>query len=134
MGKWEIVVWGDQFTKFLRKLKSEDQLVLKAALDFVLAEHGVGICESEWGKPLGGGLYEFRVRRAPARPGEVAIHKAVLFRIFCTFTSGRIVILLSAYDKGRDNSRGRQQREINHARKILTEYRSQGLRDIHLNA
>jgi hypothetical protein len=32
------------------------------AMGEILQYMGVEVCETEWGKPLGGGLYEFRVR------------------------------------------------------------------------
>jgi hypothetical protein len=43
----------------------------------------------------------------------------VLLRVFCTSRAGEIVMLLHAYDKGRDPSRKRQQTEIAEARRRL---------------
>jgi putative component of toxin-antitoxin plasmid stabilization module len=102
-------------------------IVLKAAIDFVLAEHGIDICRSNWGKPLGGGLYEFRVRKAPSDSGIAGSSRPVLLRLFCTFTGNQVVVLLGGYDKGREPSRGRQQKEINRARKLLSEFNARPL-------
>lgn len=35
---------------------------LLSALEHVLSHLGVGVCGTEWGKQLGGGLFEFRIR------------------------------------------------------------------------
>lgn len=55
---------GDRFEKFFLGLPEYEQAVLEAAITHVLAVRGIDICNGEWGKPLGEGLYEFRVRRA----------------------------------------------------------------------
>lgn len=62
-----------------------------------------------WIRPLGAGLFEFRIR-----------DENVLIRIFFSYKQGRIVLLLGGYDKGADSSSKRQQREISLARKRLT--------------
>lgn len=88
------------------------------------------------GKNLGGGLYEFRIRRsldtilnqygtgAESLRGSAARSK-VLLRVFCTFRGNRIVLLLGGYDKGRDPSAKRQSREIKRARQALEVWRRQ---------
>ena len=38
------------------------RLAAVAAIEQVLASQGTDVCETEWGKNLGKGLYEFRVR------------------------------------------------------------------------
>jgi len=65
--------------KFYRDLESGDEpardwlvgltgteepkrLAALAAVECVLKVHGTDVCETEWGKNLGNGLYEFRVR------------------------------------------------------------------------
>lgn len=127
---WTLEVAGDSFERFMRKLPGYEQAVVDAAIRHVLAVEGIGICDSEWGKALGGGLYEFRVRRsltAILSSAGVAdagrARRAVLVRVFCAFSGNRVVILLGGYDKGRDPSVKRQQREIAAARATLSAWK-----------
>ena len=88
------------------------------------------------GKPLGDGLYEFRIRLAlraimtwgkPADdepPTEISGRK-VLLRIFLTFHGSKIILLFHGYDKGKDPSERRQQKEIKKARKALASWKGQ---------
>lgn len=124
---WTIDYEGAAFERFFTTLPGYEQTVLVAAIEHVLARHGIDICSGEWGKPLGDGLYEFRVRRslqailseagidAPEVPGA---DRGVLLRVFCTFHGDKIVLLYRGYDKKRDPSEKRQQREIAKARKL----------------
>lgn len=64
MTKWTIEYEGDAFARFFSGLGNYEQAVLTAAIEHVLAVHGIDICSGEWGKPLSGGLYEFRVRKS----------------------------------------------------------------------
>jgi hypothetical protein len=116
--------------QFLEGLKEPKRAAAEAALVYVLARQGAAVCRSEWGKALGGGLYEFRIRheldeilRAAGR-GDLAskwtsAEAKVLLRVFFTMDGDKVVLLLAGYDKGADPSDKRQQREINTARKHL---------------
>lgn len=124
---WTIEYEGAGFERFLRSLPGYEQAVLIAAIEHVLARHGIDICAGEWGKPLGSGLYEFRVRRSlTAILSEAGVDAAgfpgadrgVLLRVFCTFYGDKVVLLYQGYDKKRDPSEKRQQREIAQARKV----------------
>lgn len=42
-----------------------------AAIEHVLIPDGIGVCASEWGRSLGGGLFELRIRHAAAPVAEV---------------------------------------------------------------
>jgi hypothetical protein len=75
---------------------------------------------SEWLKPLGDGLHEFRVRHsaeevsrmfADELPGT-APAEPVLLRVSVHFHGNNVVLLLSGHDKGEDPSEKRQQRAI----------------------
>jgi putative component of toxin-antitoxin plasmid stabilization module len=124
---WTITYEGDKFERFLLSLPEYEQAVLVAAIESVLKVYGVNICEGEWGRPLGDGLYEFRVKKSLGalldtagvdvlrRPGD---DQKVLLRVFCAFHGNKIVLLYHGYDKKRDPSKKRQQREINKARKL----------------
>lgn len=107
--------------------------VLDVAIRTVLARQGHNICATEWGKALGGGLYEFRVRRELATicresgveiPAEVSGCGRVLLRVFFAVYGKRIVLLLAGYDKGADPSVRRQGKEIKRARKLLREHQT----------
>jgi hypothetical protein len=105
---------------------------LGTALREVLQRHGLAVCQGEWGKHLGGGVFEFRVRhsaeetvrmftrRAPKeepRPDKIAL------RVFGHAHGNKLVLLLAGYDKSADPSDRREEREIELARKRLAEYR-----------
>lgn len=134
MTSWSIDYEGDLFERFFFSLPEYEQAVLTAAIEHVLVVHGIDICAGEWGTPLGGGLYEFRVRRsldailAEARidppHGDLAgTDRQVLLRVFCTFHGNRIVLLYSGYNKKKDPSERRQRQEIKRARKAHEEWK-----------
>ena len=83
----------------------------------LLQRYGVSICDTEFGRQLGGGLFEFRLRLKAPTDGESA-----LVRVFCHAAGGRVILLLGGYGKGKDSGRRRQDREIKVARRRLTEY------------
>lgn len=134
-GPWKLEYARPSFERFFRKLAPYEQAVLAAALKQVLSVHGPDICQGEWGKPFGAGLYEFRVRRSlrailsETREDSAkripAADRLVLIRVFCAFSGDRVVILLHGYDKLRDPSSRRQQKEIEHARKLLRQWKAQ---------
>jgi hypothetical protein len=116
--------------EWLRSLPAAKQAAAIAALELVLGELGPEVCRTEYGKQLGKGLFEFRIRHdesvlrskagepsADAQKGE-----AVLLRIFCHAYGERIVLLLGGYDKGASPGNRRQQREIETARRRLRSF------------
>lgn len=94
--------------RFLATLKPIDQVVVAKFLSNVVQIENLILAPKSWIKPLGVGLFEFRISA-----------DYTLVRIFFTFKKGRIVLLLGAYDKGADPANKRQQREISLARKRL---------------
>lgn len=82
-----------------------------------LQEKGVAVCATEYGKQLGKGLFEFRLRRSVEEVGE-----RILLRVFCHAYGNRVVLLLVGYDKGADSSARRQDREIALARRRLADW------------
>lgn len=127
MTAWTIEYQGDRFERFLLSLHYYEQAVLLAAIEHVLKALGPDICAGEWGRPLGGGLYEFRIRKSLQSilssagvdvSGDVPKGGQVLIRVFCTFHGDKIVLLYHGYDKAADPSPKRQQREIRRARKL----------------
>ena len=105
-------------------------------LQHVLAERGLDVCGTEFGRHLGQGLFEFRLRYdetalrrrlhlvAPSSPGP-SRRDPVLLRVFCHAYEDRVILLLAGYDKGADPSRKRQQREIDVARRRLADFQRQ---------
>lgn len=139
---WTVEVWEDAngrspFGQWFNKLDEYDQAVVDATIKEIVMPLGMDICQTEWGKPLKDGLYEIRIRRSLAtlvnlgKPEEewellpAWADKTVLLRIFCTFHGNRIVLLFQGYDKGKDPSPKRQQREIKQARKHLRAWKNE---------
>lgn len=108
--------WGRSvFEEWLETLSDEQAEALLAAIETTLGRLGVAVCGSEFGKHLGQGLFEFRVR-----------HKALqrfAFRVFCHAWGNRQILLLGGYDKAADPSPRRQAREIERARHRLREWK-----------
>lgn len=133
---WEVEFYEDEngrqpAREFLLGLTSAKRAALIAAIEAILRPQGLDVCRSEYGKPLGQGLYEFRVRhdektirRKAGGSGGVAGGE-VLLRVFFTAYGDRVVLLLGGYDKGVDPSARRQSREIDQARKRLRSFRLQ---------
>lgn len=100
-----------------------------AAIEVVLTERGLDVCGTEYGRQLGSGLFEFRIRhdeaviRGKAGDGSDGERGEVLLRIFCHAYGQRVVLLLGGYDKGVDPSTRRQSREIEAARKQLRSFK-----------
>ena len=115
-----------------RDLDDVERAALTVAFTYVLQIRGLGVCGTEWGKQLGEGLFEFRIRHSAAEiasmfggADQVAGHKGkVVLRVFCHAYGNRIVLLLSGYDKGDDPAEKRQAKEIKRARKLLKEFQA----------
>lgn len=94
-------------------LTPDDRRTVGTALRTILEVHGVNVCGSSFGRQLGGGLFEFRLREEP-----------LVVRIFCHAHGARLILLLGGYHKGQDPSERRQHREIATARARLEEWRA----------
>lgn len=121
------------YIAFVESLDIYSRRVLDVAVRTVLKVQGHEVCGSEWGKPLGKGLFEFRIRRPLSVlchaagievPAELRADRKVLLRVFFTVEGERVVLLLCGYDKGADPSPRRQDREIDRARKLLGEHKA----------
>lgn len=124
---------GDQpVRRWLRdELSPRKRRALGAAMQRVLQTLGIGVCATEYGKQLGRGLFEFRLRGQdlakvlPAGARDPAEAK-VLLRVFCHAYGDRIVLLLAGYDKGQHPSARRQSTEIALARSRLRDWQRRG--------
>ena len=98
-------------------LSVRQRRVLGYALSRLLQQYGIDVCDTEFGRQLGGGLFEFRLRLKARKDGDAA-----LLRLFCHAWGDRVILLLGGYDKGKSPGRRRQDREIQVARRRLAEY------------
>ena len=136
-GRWATEVLqtarGDMpFEAFIDTLPDVSVVALMMAIDTVLAARGIELARTEWLKPLGRGLHEFRVRHDAGEIahmfGEVtgaakASRRAILLRVFVHFHGDRRILLLSGYDKGADAAERRQRLEIARARRLLSQFK-----------
>ena len=117
----------------LDTLNAHKRRAVVMGLQHILAERGLAVCATEFGRRLGQGLFEFRLRYDEAAlrrrlhlvgqlsPGP-SRRDPVLLRVLCHAHGHRVILLLAGYDKGADPSRKRQQREIDIARRRLADF------------
>lgn len=115
---------------WLEALDPHERAAVLAAIDVALRVKGPDVCRTEYGKALGQGLFELRIRhdadtirRKAGEPARDEPGGSVLLRIFCHAYGDRVVLLLHGYDKGANPSPRRQSREIETARKYLRSHR-----------
>ena len=120
------------YEKFIDGLTDFKFVALDTAIVRVLSERGIDLARTEWLKPLGEGLHEFRVRHDADEiaqmfggdaPDSGSHREPVLLRVFVHFYGTKVVLLLGGYDKGEDSKPRRQQREIAQARKLLGQFK-----------
>lgn len=135
---WTIELYEDDaghcpVESWLDSLSDEQFAAVDAALTWVLRARGIGLLNTRWLTRVDRGLYEFRLRHSAgqilhmyANAGEKAPRgtEPILLRIFLTFHGRRVILLLHGYDKGSDDSRHRQQREIREAKRRLKQWRA----------
>lgn len=133
MGTYRLEFYADEngdepVRRWLREELSRTQrLVVGTAMREVLEEEGINVCGTEFGKQLGGGLFEFRVRGqlseyVDGAPPDAAEEK-ILIRVFCHAHGDKLVLLLAGYDKLANPSKLHQNEEIAVARKRLTAWK-----------
>ena len=122
----------EPFTEWMNGLSEVKFAALDAALRLVLSERGLDLARTEWLKPIGEGVYEFRVRHDEdeithmfgGREARVRPRELILLRVFVHFHDRKAILLLGGYDKGKDANKRRQEREIDKARKNLRSWRA----------
>jgi|SRR5580700_888207 hypothetical protein len=131
---WEVEFYADGSGRepcraWMGTLTSQQRIALEEAIRLVLARRGLAVVETEFGKALGGGLYEFRLRWSAAEVQRkvegvaaeaVAKAEKIMLRVFFCTSGRKIILLLSGYDKARNSGKTRQDREIAQARRLLT--------------
>ena len=132
MGKYRVEFYQDEngdepVRRWLREeLTRTQRLVVGTAMREVLEEECLNVCGTEFGKHLGQGLFEFRVRgqlsefvgTTPA-PSE----EKILVRVFCHAHGEKLILLLAGYDKLATPSKSHQNEQIKLARRRLTEWK-----------
>lgn len=123
-GDWPVLRW-------LREdLTPRKRRALGSAMNNVLQELGVDVCGTEFGRHLGKGLFEFRLRGAdlakvmPAAGEADAGEAKMLLRVFCHAHGDKLILLVGGYDKGKDTSAKRQEKEIAVARRRLKDWQT----------
>jgi hypothetical protein len=66
-GEWDIEFYADErgsepCLEWIQGLSTQKRVALETTIELVLARRGLDVVETEFGKALGGGLYEFRLR------------------------------------------------------------------------
>jgi hypothetical protein len=125
---------------FLDGLEPYKRAALVAGLSEILAAQGLDVCASEYGKHLGKGLAEFRLRhsydeinrrfrsREPVSPQFPQHGGRLVLRVFFHAYGDKLVLLLGGYDKGRRPSRRKLEAEIARARKRLRDFKTRRAR------
>lgn len=129
---------AEPVARFLEKeLDSAQRAALLAALHSILCHQGIDVCDTEYGKPLGKGLYEFRLRHtyeeivaanpvASEVPAPGTGHRGggeILLRLYFYPFGDKLLLLLGGYDKGKGGSGKREQKAIEAARKNLRDFK-----------
>jgi hypothetical protein len=136
-GEWDVEFYSDEAGRapcreWADGLSSQKQAAFLETIQLVLRPRGLDVVETEYGKALGGGLYELRVRWSAAEirrkieglPTDDVGRRPekILLRVFFCTAGRKIILLMSGYDKAKDPSERRQGREIARARKLLRAY------------
>jgi hypothetical protein len=136
-GEWDVEFYADEQGRepcrnWADDLSPQKRAAFVAAIRLVLARRGLDVVETEFGKALGAGLYELRVRWSAAEirhkveglpPDDVGhAPEKILLRVFFCTSGRKIILLMSGYDKAKNPSERRQSREIANARKLVTAY------------
>jgi hypothetical protein len=118
---------------WLRRLTPSKRRALGVAMFEILQYEGPHVVGTNFGKGLGGGIFEFRldqdVAQILARKGkqarpEMAETAKILLRVFCHAHGDRIILLLGGYDKGERPSSRYQEAQIELARTRLRKWKA----------
>jgi phage-related protein len=117
---------------WLRRLTPTKRRAIGVAMFEILQYEGPHVVGTNFGKGLGGGMFEFRLdqdaaqilarKGKRARP-ETSETAKILLRVFCHAHGDRVILLLGAYDKGERPSSRHQQTQIELARNRLREWK-----------
>jgi hypothetical protein len=116
---------------FMRSLSPVKRRAIGVALNEVLAHMGPDVASTDYGKNLGGGLYEFRIdqnaeeilRKAGKEPKPESEEAKILIRVFFHAHGKKLILLLSEYDKAEHPSKPYQNKQIEAAKKLLNQWK-----------
>ena len=109
-----------------KDLPKDVQVIVRSLVVEVLLKNRMELAKSHWLKPLGLGLWEFRIGRnlksalkstGVALPSGIT-NRRILIRVFCAF-EGEHTLLLGCYNKLRFGGDRAQNLAINRARDLL---------------
>jgi hypothetical protein len=137
VGDWDVEFYADKHgyepcLEWMKQLSTQKRLALESAIELVLARRGLDVVETEYGKALGDGLYEFRLRWSASEvrhkvegiaTESAGMPEKIMLRIFFCTSGRHIILLLSGYDKARNTGGKRQDKEITKARQYLMAHR-----------
>jgi hypothetical protein len=117
---------------FMRSLPGMKKRAIGVAINEVLQYLGPHVAEGNFGRNLGGGLYEFRLdqdaeqilRRSGKKPRPERGEGKILLRLFFHPYGNKLLLLLCGYDKGERPSKAHQQRQIDEARGMLSRWKA----------
>jgi hypothetical protein len=124
------VQYSKEYLRQEKDLPVEVQIVVRSLVLEVLVKEGMSLASSNWLKPLGNGLWEFRIGRnlrsalksaGVELPSRIT-NRRILIRVFFAFEEGRI-LLLGCYNKLRFGGGRPQNLAINKARELLLTFR-----------
>jgi putative component of toxin-antitoxin plasmid stabilization module len=134
-GGWDVGFYADEqgrepCREWADGLSPIKKAAFTAGVEVVLAKLGTNVAATEFGKALGGGLYELRIRQTAAQirqrvaglpPDDFGDYppEAILLRVFFCTAGHKIILLMSGYDKAEEPGPRRQNREIGNARKLM---------------
>ena len=134
-GDWQVEFYADEqgrepCREWAERLSPTKRAAFLAAVEVVLTQQGINVASNEFGKALGGGLYELRIRQTATEirqrvtglpPDDLGNlpPEAVLLRVFFCTAGRKIILLMSGYDKAENSSQKRQNREIENVRKLM---------------
>ena len=120
------------FETWIRKQPVTVQIVVDALISELLAYVGTDVCKTEFGKSLGGGLYELRTRQLAKTllkklqkdvpPTARDLSQPVFIRIYFAVVENQCIVLLGGLNKGNSTSSRFQSSSISTARKVLGEF------------
>lgn len=119
----------------LEELTAAERRTVTAALRELVAAMGHDVCKTEFGKNLGGGIIELRLRqtedqlmRRLGRGGEPPVHPEdegteIFLRVFFHPHGEKRALVLHGYSKGDNSSKRHQQKQIDLAEKRLARWK-----------
>lgn len=117
--------------EWAESLSPQKNAAFRAVLKHVLIPRGLDVVAGDYGKALGQGLYELRIRWTAAEIehkttgldlADVGPPENILLRVFFAAVGRKIILLINGYDKGEEPGERYQGKQIERARTMLTAY------------